>query len=115
MKQDREFVHPSPKELLILQILNSATNPKVGIGGLDIVKQSDGQIGRGTIYVTLDRMQDKGFVESRRCTDAQLGNSPGAHNFSSYRRLYTITGYGVRVLSAVMSTRSTFEKSFSFA
>ena len=33
--------------------------------GLQLVEQSNGGLKRGTVYVTLGRMQDKGYVESR--------------------------------------------------
>jgi PadR family transcriptional regulator, regulatory protein PadR len=58
--------------------------------GLQIVQASHGAVKRGTVYVTLGRMQDKGFVESR--TEAQ---TPGAIGLP--RRLYKPTAYGVAV------------------
>lgn len=114
MKKD-EFAHPSQKELLILGILHSVAGLD-GIGGLDIVGKSEGKIARGTVYVTLDRMEDKGFVESKKSTELPPGpKRPGAHNFSSYRRLYSITGYGKRVLAAELASRNAFEASFALA
>jgi DNA-binding PadR family transcriptional regulator len=48
---------------------------------------------RGTIYVTLARMEDKGFVESRR---EDVNAAPS----SIPRRLYKPTGRGVQVFRA---------------
>ena len=61
--------------------------------GLQLVEQSNGALKRGTVYVTLGRMQDKGYVESR--TEKQ---APGAIGLP--RRLYKPTAYGLRVLAA---------------
>jgi DNA-binding PadR family transcriptional regulator len=58
--------------------------------GLQIVQASHGGVKRGTVYVTLGRMQDKGFVESR--TEPPV---PGAIGLP--RRLYRPTAYGVAV------------------
>jgi len=60
--------------------------------GLDLVKRSNGAVGRGTVYVLLDRMEDKGLIESREeeaPTDGYVGIP---------RRLYKPTGAGVRAL-----------------
>lgn len=35
---------------------------------LDLVKDSDGVLKRGTIYVALSRLEDDGLVESRTCS-----------------------------------------------
>jgi PadR family transcriptional regulator len=61
--------------------------------GLEIVGKSAGAVKRGTVYVTLGRMHDKGFVESRTEPLA-----PGAIGLP--RRLYRLTPYGVAVLKA---------------
>jgi DNA-binding PadR family transcriptional regulator len=59
--------------------------------GLQLVEESGGALKRGTVYVTLGRMQDKGYVES--WTEPQ---SPGAIGLP--RRLYRPTAYGLQVL-----------------
>jgi DNA-binding PadR family transcriptional regulator len=79
----------SPKEAAIMQLLLTGK----AMYGLQIVAESDGAIGRGTVYVTLSRMEDKGFVESR-----QEEQPLGARGLP--RRLYRITGEGARVLRA---------------
>ena len=61
--------------------------------GLEMVEQSDGRLKRGTVYVTLGRMQDKGLIESRK----ESRQSP---EIGIPRRLYSITGHGMRVLAA---------------
>ena len=49
----------SPTERLILELLAGEE-----MFGLQLVEQSKGALKRGTVYVTLGRMQDKGYVES---------------------------------------------------
>lgn len=61
--------------------------------GLAMVEASNGRLKRGTVYVTLGRMEDKGYLESR-----QEPLPPGATGLP--RRLYTPTGHALRVLDA---------------
>ena len=61
--------------------------------GLAMVEASGGRLKRGTVYVTLGRMEDKGYLESR-----QEPLPPGATGLP--RRLYTPTGHALRVLDA---------------
>lgn len=49
----------SPKEQLVLRILMD--NPK-GLYGSQFVQLSEGKLSRGTIYVLLDRLVEKGYV-----------------------------------------------------
>lgn len=58
-----------------------------------MVERSRGDVKRGTVYVTLARMQDKGYLESR-----QEPLAPGAIGLP--RRLYRPSAYGLRVLQA---------------
>jgi len=67
--------------------------------GLQLVEESQGQIKRGTVYVTLERMEDKGLVESR-----QEEKQPGVSGIP--RRLYKITGHGVRVFKVAEQQRA---------
>jgi DNA-binding PadR family transcriptional regulator len=79
----------SQKEELVLQLLT-------GVGemyGLELVEAADGKLRRGTVYVTLQRMADKGFVESRQ-EDAPEGAG------GLPRRYFKATGFGAKVLSA---------------
>ena len=61
--------------------------------GLELVGRSNGALKRGTVYVTLGRMHDKGYVASRTepLPDGAIGLP---------RRLYTPTAFGLRVLHA---------------
>jgi PadR family transcriptional regulator, regulatory protein PadR len=79
----------STTERTILELLTSGPE----LFGLQLVKQSRGTLKRGTVYVTLGRMQDKGFVESR--TEPL---PPGGIGLP--RRLYRPTAYGLRVLDS---------------
>jgi PadR family transcriptional regulator, regulatory protein PadR len=66
--------------------------------GLELVAESRGELKRGTVYVTLGRMERKGFVESR-----QEERAPGAIGLP--RRLYRATAYGLKVLEAYQLLR----------
>lgn len=61
--------------------------------GLQMVERSRGRLKRGTIYVTLGRMQEKGYLESR-----QEALPAGAIGLP--RRLYRPTPFALRVLAA---------------
>ena len=61
--------------------------------GLQLVELSEGALKRGTVYVTLGRMEAKGFIESE-----QEAPTPGAIGLP--RRIYRSTGLGERVLRA---------------
>lgn len=84
-------VRLSPKEHAILSLLMRAG--RRGLYGLQLVQQSSGELRRGTVYVTLERMQEKGFVESR-----QEEKQPGISGIP--RRIYCATWYGIRVFQA---------------
>ena len=75
-------------ERLILDLLREGE-----LFGLQLVDRSEGALKRGTVYVTLGRMQDKGYVESR--TEPL---PPGAIGLP--RRWYRPTVYGLRVRDA---------------
>src|SRR5262245_19614972 len=79
----------SPKESLILELL--IERPE--LYGLQLVAASKRRLKRGTVYVTLGRMEDKGYIRSRLETaPADVGGMP--------RRLYQATPLGRRVLAA---------------
>ena len=77
------------KERLILELLVS-DGP---LFGLRLVESSAGQLKRGTVYVTLGRMERKGFIRS----EAEA-RSPGAIGLP--RRIYRATPLGERALRA---------------
>ena len=78
-----------PKERLILGLLIT-TGPT---HGLRLVNDSDGNLKRGTVYVTLGRMEAKGLVASEQETP-----HPGAIGLP--RRIYRATALGERVYRA---------------
>jgi len=58
--------------------------------GLEMVARSGGRLSRGSIYVLLDRLEERGLVAS--CLEER---TPGTSGIA--RRLYRPTGYGRRV------------------
>lgn len=79
----------SAKETLILDLLTQRNE----LYGLQLVAASKGRLKRGTVYVTLGRMEDKGYVTSR-AEDAPEGAG------GLPRRVYEATPHGLRVLKA---------------
>ena len=86
----------SAKERLILELLANA--PRCELYGLEMVKRSNGQLKRGTVYVTLERMDEKGYVASREVKEPGQAGLP--------RRVFSVTGLGQRVLSAHEAARA---------
>lgn len=78
---------PSTKEATILALLAKGEP----LYGLQLVELSDGVLKRGTIYVTLGRMQDKGLV--RALVDSGAGRHPGLP-----RPRYRLTAAGCQAL-----------------
>ena len=78
----------SSTESLVLDLLESGERY-----GLELVDASAGRLKRGSVYVTLGRMETKGFVASR-----QEDRVPGAIGLP--RRLYRTTAYGLKVRDA---------------
>jgi PadR family transcriptional regulator PadR len=78
----------SSTESLVLDLLELSERY-----GLELVDASGGRLKRGSIYVTLGRMEAKGFVASR-----QEDRAPGAIGLP--RRLYRPTAYGLKVRDA---------------
>ena len=76
-------------ELLVLRLLRD--EPK-GMYGLELVSASDGRLKRGTVYVTLGRLEEKGFVQSRVDKGTTHSGLP--------RPRYTLTALGERALAA---------------
>jgi PadR family transcriptional regulator PadR len=79
----------SSKEGLVLELLVQQGE----MYGLQLVSSSRRRLKRGTVYVTLGRMEEKGYIRSRlEAAPAKIGGLP--------RRLYEATALGRRVLSA---------------
>ena len=85
----------SSKETLIMELLAEHRE----LYGLEMVEASKGKLRRGTVYVTLGRMEEKGFVTSREVEG--LGPGPA-------RTMYRLTGTGARVLAAWQTAWATF-------
>lgn len=78
----------SEKERVILELLTR----KGEMYGLEMVKAAPRKLKRGTVYVTLGRMREKGFVESRSVRKPQMAGLP--------RQVFRTTGHGASVLRA---------------
>ena len=82
----------SAKESVVLDLLAQYGE----LYGLQLVAASKGRLKRGTVYVTLGRMETKGYVTSRvEDTPDGAGGLP--------RRIYETTPYGLRVRKAWMT------------
>lgn len=68
--------------------------------GLKLVKESNGALKRGSIYVTLSRMERKGYIESRQEVTPSVSGMP--------RRLYKVSGLGQQILAATDAARAVF-------
>jgi DNA-binding PadR family transcriptional regulator len=78
----------SRKELLVLELLQDQD-----FYGLQLVAVSKGRLKRGTVYVTLGRMEEKGYITSTlEAAPAGAGGLP--------RRIYAATPLGRRMLAA---------------
>jgi DNA-binding PadR family transcriptional regulator len=86
----------SGKEAVILDLLADGGE----MYGLELVARSKRALKRGTVYVTLGRMEEKGYVVSR------LEDKP-AGGTGLPRRLYRPTPLGLRVRDAWSLLRST--------
>lgn len=92
----------SQKESLILELLVERGE----LYGLQLVGASKRKLKRGTVYVTLGRMEEKGYIASR-LEDAppEMGGLP--------RRLYQATSLGRRVLTAWTSSSAVLLPEFA--
>ena len=97
MSNNNEFPKLSPKEMLTLEMLISNGE----MFGLEMVEASEGELKRGTIYVTLQRMSDKGYIESRE----EPRNLP---EIGIPRRKYSATGLGEKVFQTNIKAREFF-------
>jgi PadR family transcriptional regulator PadR len=84
----------SGKEQVILELLGKSRE----MYGLELVTESAGALKRGTVYVTLGRMEQKGYITARAAEDP-----PGQGGLP--RRLYRSTPYGRELLAMLASAR----------
>lgn len=89
MLMQNEFPKLSNKEMKALEMLIA----KGEMFGLEMVEASEGELKRGTIYVTLSRMCDKGYLDSRE-------EPRTAPEIGIPRRKYWATGLGEKVFEA---------------
>ncbi len=87
-ERERRVLNLSSKETLILELLVRGDE----MYGLQLVATSKRRLKRGTVYVTLGRMEEKGYITSR------LDDQPSEHG-GLPRRLYQATGHGRRILA----------------
>lgn len=78
----------SDREFQVLSLL--ASEPRKGMYGLQLVEESGGDIPRGTVYVTLNRLVHQRLAESR--LEEGEGQGPA-------RRYFTITPAGKQLLA----------------
>jgi DNA-binding PadR family transcriptional regulator len=72
-----------------MEILVSGIGKK--LYGLSIVELSNGALKRGSVYITLSRLEERGFLKSQ-VEDAPVG--------TIQRRVYKVTGTGQRSFGA---------------
>ena len=87
--ENRDFPALSGKEFLIMELLDENGE----MFGLEMVESSQGELKKGTIYVTLGRMVEKDLLTS---WEEGAGETVSA----SPRRLYAATDFGTRVFKA---------------
>ena len=92
----------SAKEQLVLQLLIRHGS----CYGLQLVAESKGRLKRGTVYVTLGRMEEKGYIAARL-------DGPPPVNGGLPRPLYEPTPLGRRVLAAWTSGASRLMPEFA--
>ena len=80
---------PRGKERQIIELLYEHNE----LYGLELVKLSGGALKRGTVYVSLGRLEDKGLVEARtKAPPPNLGGPP--------RRIFSLSGLGEKAALA---------------
>lgn len=101
--KENDFPKLSRKEMLTLEMLISNGE----MFGLEMVEASEGELKRGTIYVTLQRMSDKGYIESREepRTMPEIGIP---------RRKYWATGLGETVYQTNLKAQEFFNSEWIF-
>ena len=91
---DTQLPRLSQKEALIFDLLGSGA-----CYGLELVRNSGGKLKRGTVYVTLQRMEDKGLIESF------VKEKPPTES-GIPRRMYRMTGHGAQVWQAYQAAEA---------
>ena len=89
MGSKNEFPGLSEKEFQIMNLLINEGE----LFGLEMVEISNGELKKGTIYVTLQRMEDKKLISS-------FEEERDENEIGIARRFYETTGWGERVYKA---------------
>jgi DNA-binding PadR family transcriptional regulator len=97
-----EIPRLSAKEAEILRLLIANRE----MYGLELVNASE-SLKRGTVYVTLGRMAEKGFVQSRQAAPSDGSGPP--------KRVYKATGHGARVFHAYETAAAVFGGGMAWA
>ena len=90
------------KEFVAMSLLVGAPKP---LYGLQMVDLSEGELKRGTVYVTLNRLEEKGYITSRK--------EPEQPGIAQPRRLYKATGLGERAFRAIAAARASLKEAFA--
>jgi DNA-binding PadR family transcriptional regulator len=80
---------PTPTETIVMRLLQDTPR---GAYGLDLVERSNGTVKRGSVYVLLGRLQEKGFVRV-------LPKRPEPDYPGPPRPRYQLTAEGAQVIS----------------
>jgi DNA-binding PadR family transcriptional regulator len=91
------FRLPSGNEITILELLIG----HIEMYPLEMVKASD-SLSRGSIYVTLGRMERKGLVTSRHAKEVNQSGNP--------KHLFRVTDYGLKAYEAWLQASAVFER-----
>jgi PadR family transcriptional regulator, regulatory protein PadR len=91
-------------ELPVLAAVARLRGQAYGVSVMDEVSKREGrEVAYGSVHVTLDRLQEKGFVASKM-------GEPTAERGGRRKRLYEMTGKGEAALTAA---RSRYDNSFA--
>jgi len=89
---------PTPTEMAVMKILQGKAR---GAYGLEIVAASNDAVKRGSVYVLLGRLEEKGFVRV-------LKTKPLAGYEGPPRPQYQLTAEGARVMAAAEAIGMSF-------
>ncbi len=98
---DEDFRLPSGKEVAVLELLIARRE----MYGLEMVHACP-KLSRGTIYVLLNRMEDKGYIKSRHVKEQGVSGLP--------KRVYWVTGLGQRAFEAWQRAKACFQMAPAF-
>jgi DNA-binding PadR family transcriptional regulator len=87
-KKGDQLPRLSDTEFLIMSLLAEQSQRETY--GLDLIEKSHGQLKKGTVYVLLGRLEQKGFIEGRF---EIVGDAVP-------RKVYKPTGHGMKVFEA---------------